>query len=107
MVRVELVESNFQVIIGRELIMIKRGHYKLCIIDVTAIVDIDLFEKIRDLFLRDNLSIVVQIAHLQLFQRKVTVTVGVEGFEHARQLLLLLLAEDLGGNEGLGGLLEG
>lgn len=106
-VLVEHLEGSLQLVVGGELALVHRSHHKLRVVNVPTAVCVHGVEHFLHVLVREDLSVVINVARLDLVHVKFAVAVLVEGAEHTRQVVPLLLGQQLRGNERVRGLLQG
>ena len=96
-----------QLFLGSQAALARCGDHKLSIVNESTVVGVDSTEHFLDFLVRHNSSVVLQVAFLDFVHGKLSVTILVEGSENLGQVVTLLLAHQLRGDESISSLLEG
>ena len=106
-VLVEHLEGGAQLLLRGQLRLARSGNHELRVVDEARVVSVDGLEHLFDFLVGHDPPVVVKISGLHLLHRQLAVSVFVEGLEHLGEVVALLLAHQLRGDEGVGGHLEG
>ena len=96
-----------QLLLRSEVLLAGGGDDEFCVVDETGVVGIDGAEHFLDFLVGHDAAVVLKISLLDFVHGELTVSVLVEGLEHLGQVITLLLAHELRGNESISSLLEG
>lgn len=103
---VEHLEGGEEFLVGEELFLVHGGDDELGVVDEAGAVDVDGVEHLQHVLLVHRFPEEIFVAVEDLLLRQLSVPVLVDRLEDLRHVLLLVLGEELGGDEGEGGLLE-
>jgi len=106
-VLVEHLEGSLELVVRGQLTLVHGGNHELRVVNETASISVHGVEHDFDLFVRHHLSVVFKVTFLHFLDGELSVSVLVKGAENLGQVVSLSLREELGGNEGVGSLLEG
>ena len=106
-VLVEHAEGGMQLLLGGEAALAGCRHNEFGVVDEAAIVGVDGAEHLLNFLVGHDTAVVLQVSLLDFLHGELAVAVLVEGPEDLGQVVTLLLAHELRGDEGVGGLLEG
>jgi hypothetical protein len=105
-VLVEHFEGASNALVGHERLFVHGSDHEFSVVDVAIVVRVNSLEHLVNFCIANQLSVMRQIAFLDLFFGELAVRVLVELAEHSRQVLTLLLGDQLGANEGERGCLH-
>lgn len=105
-VLVEHAESGVELLLRGEAALACGSNYELGVVDEAAVVGVDSAEHFLDFRVGHNSTVVLQVALLDLLHGELTIAVLIEGPEDLGEVVTLLLAHELRGDESIGGLLE-
>ena len=105
-VLVEHLEGGLQLVVAEQVFLVHGSDDEFRVIDGSTSISIDLVEHFIDFFIGETLTEVFSITILDLFLGEFTIAVDVHGSEDLVDLLLLVLGQELGGDESESGLLK-
>ena len=106
-VLIEHAESGVELLLRGETALVRCGDDEFCVVDEATVVGVNGPEHLFDFLVAHDSSVVLQVALLDLIHAELAVAVFVEGLENLRQVVALLFAHQLRGDERVGRLLEG
>lgn len=105
-VLVEHFKCSMKLVVGEQVLLVHGGHNELRVVNLTISIGVDLSEHLVNLLLGELSSEELHVSVLNLFLGEFSIAIYVHGSEHLVDLLLLLLAQQLRGDEGKGRLLQ-
>jgi len=106
-VLIEHLEGSLELVVGSELLFVHGSNDELGVVNETRIVSVDLLEHLVNFFVRHNSTVMFNVTFGNFVLGKLSVTVLIESLEDASEVVFLGFGQKLGGNEGVGGLLQG
>ena len=106
-VLIEHAESGVELLLRGETALVRCGDDEFCVVDEATVVGVNGPEHLFDFLVAHDSSVVLQVALLDLIHAELAVAVFVEGLENLGQVVALLFAHQLRGDERVGRLLEG
>lgn len=103
---VEHPECSLQLIVTQEVLLVKRCHNELRVLDFTRAISIDFVKQVVDFLVSKLAPKEFSISFLDLVLLELAVTIQIHGSENLVDLLFFLLGEQLRGNESVSGLLQ-
>lgn len=103
---VEHFEGRLQLVVAQQVLLVQRCDNELRVLDLAGAVGVDLLEQLVDFLVGELSAEELGISFLDLVLLELAVAVQVHGSEHLVDLLLLLLGQQLRGDEGVRGLLQ-
>lgn len=103
---VEHLERSVEFVVAEEILLIHGGDHELRVVDLTIAVRIDLCKHFIDLLVGQVLAEVIRVPVFNFILGKFSVTISIHGTEDLVNVFLLLLGQELGGDESVSGLLQ-
>lgn len=103
---VEHLERSMEFVVAEEILLIHGGDHELRVVDLTVAVRVDLGKHFIDLLVGQTLAEVISVPVFNFLLGKFSVTISIHGTEDLVNVFLLLLGQELGGDESVSGLLQ-
>ena len=103
---VEHLESSLKLVVADQILFVHGSHNELRVVDFSGTIGINLGEHLVNFLVVERSSEELKVTILDFFLGELSVTIDVHSSEDLVNRLLLLLTQELGGDESVSGLLQ-